>query len=157
MIIYKGIEPERLGDAPFMGALIIAQKCSANCKGCFNQHLKEEDNLFASADQILDEVQQNPLHEGIILGGLEWTEQPDDMIDLIQSALLRPSLQIMVYTRLTEEMFFKTFPLLRNWGPIWYKFGAYDETLRSYDHIEHGVVLATTNQHIKFYPGGKRK
>lgn len=156
LITYKGIDPEeRFGDAPFVGALLIAKGCSGNCKGCFNQHLKEEKDIQANVEDILDEVQQNSLYQGIILGGLEWTEQPDDMIEIIQSALQRPSLQIMVYTRLTEEVFFATFPNLRDCGPIWYKFGPYVESLRSYDHIEHGVILATTNQHVKFYPGRK--
>ena len=110
----------------------------------------EESNLFGTAERILDEVEANPINEGIILGGLEWTEQPDDLIEIVTAALWRSDrLKVMIYTRLTEEEFFNRFPILKNRYPIWYKFGAYDETKRSELYYSHGVKLASTNQYIK--------
>jgi hypothetical protein len=148
LIVYKGIEHERLGDAPFIGALLIAGQCHGTCQGCFNQHVKDEPNVFDNATHIIQLVKKNPLNEGIILGGLEWTEQPYDMLDLVHTALIS-ELQVMIYTRLSEESFVATFPELlgRN---IWCKFGMYNELYKSEVYISHGVKLATTNQYIKY-------
>lgn len=148
LIIYKGIEHEQLGDAPFIGARISAAQCSGSCKGCFNQHIKDYDNQYATAQTIIDQVLQNPLNEGIILGGLEWTEQPYDMVQLISLAVAS-GLQVMLYTRLTEEQFIEQFPLFEK-SPIWCKFGEYDETKAVTNYISHGVPLATSNQYIKY-------
>ena len=148
MITYKDIEHERLGDAPFIGALIVAAHCSGNCPGCFNQHLKLWDNKFDTAANIIKEVKKNPINEGIILGGLEWSEQPFDLLDLVNFALWE-QLQVIVYTRLTETEFFRLLPELES-KPIYVKFGEYDETQASDCYFSHGVKLATTNQYIKY-------
>lgn len=148
-ITYKGIEHERMGDAPFIGALIIAQKCSQLCPGCFNQHIKQDPNLFGTAESILDKVQSNAFNEGIILGGLEWTEQPEDLVDLVRLALWR-GLKIMIYTRLTEEEFFEKFPMMSEWSPIYYKFGPYLEEHKHPYYFSKGIQLASTNQRVVY-------
>lgn len=153
MIIYKDIEHERLGDAPFIGALIIAAQCSRNCPGCFNQHVKEEPNRFATAQQIISMVQDNPLNEGIILAGLEWSEQPADLVELVKVARCE-NLQVIVYTSCTEEEFFQIVPELQGMS-IYVKFGAYVEELKHDAHFSYGVKLATTNQYIKYLGGSE--
>ena len=52
LVSYKGIIHERTEDAPFMGALIIAEKCSNNCQGCFNQHLKDG-KVFTDENEVV--------------------------------------------------------------------------------------------------------
>lgn len=148
LIVYKDIEHERLGDAPFVGALIIAAQCTGNCEGCFNQHVKEEPNKFDTTTHLLALVRANPFNEGIILGGLEWSEQPEDMLDLIKEAL-GYQMKVMIYTRLTEDVFLNKFPELIGKG-VFCKFGAYDLKYKSDTHFSYGVKLATTNQYIKY-------
>lgn len=146
-IAYKGIEDERLGDAPFIGALIIANQCYGNCSGCFNQHVKLEQTKYNTSEEILALVRQNPINEGIILGGLEWTDQPEDMLDLVAAAK-RAHLEIMIYTRLIESEFFEKFPAVRQYRYIYYKFGPYLKEYIHNNYYSYGIKLATTNQYI---------
>lgn len=146
LVSYKGIVHERAEDAPFMGALIIATSCSNRCRGCFNQHLKDAETYIRYADEVIKEVKQNPFNDGVILGGLEWSEQPDDTIALVSCAAAA-GLKVMIYTGLTEEEFYRRIPshYLRN---CYIKFGGYDEKCLSDSYISFGVKLASTNQYI---------
>ena len=148
LVRYKGIIHERTEDAPFMGALIIGVSCRNNCRNCFNQHLKDKPTYVKFADEIIKEVKQNPFNDGIILAGLEWSEQPDDAITLIDCAL-RENLQVILYTGLTEQELFSRIPKEYLVG-IYVKFGAYDEKKLSNTYYSEGVKLASTNQYIKF-------
>lgn len=146
LVSYKGIVHERAEDAPFMGALIISVSCSNNCRDCFNQHLKDAKTYIRYADEIIEEVKQNHFNDGIILGGLEWSEQPDDTIALISCAAAA-GLEVMIYTGLTEEEFYRRIPrhYLHN---CYIKFGKYDEKCLSDTYTSFGVKLASTNQYI---------
>jgi len=93
----KRIEHERGQDAPFVGALICANDCHKRCKGCINKDIKKEPSFEASAEEILEEVMSNPFNKGIILGGLEWAEQPQDLLDICYLAS-KKGLEIMIYT-----------------------------------------------------------
>ena len=148
LISYRGIIHERTEDAPFMGALIVAKSCSNNCQGCFNQHLKYSPLYVRLARDIIQEVRMNPFNDGIILGGLEWTEEPEDMLSLIYWAkTLR--MQVMLYTGLSEEQLFAKVPrdALLN---CYVKFGKYDNTKLSDTYTSFGIKLASTNQYIKY-------
>ena len=153
-ITYKDIDHERLGDAPFIGALVIAAQCHGPCKNCFNLDLRQAPNKFATAEQIIQTILENPFNEGIILGGLEWTEQPDDLIDLLLTSIwYSDRLQRMLYTRLTEEQFAEQFPQIYQKIPMWYKFGEYDESQSDDHYYSHGIKLATRNQKVVFIGG----
>ncbi len=104
MIEYKGIFEERTEDAPFVGALISAKGCSRRCKGCFAKDLKKAKCIKDTSENIIRVVLANPLHEGIILAGLEWSEQPQDMLEIIKEAV-KHNLKIMIYTALSFEKF----------------------------------------------------
>ena len=146
LLSYKGIIHERAEDAPFMGALIIATSCSNRCRGCFNQHLKDAETYLRYADEVIEEVKQNPFNDGIILGGLEWSEQPDDTIALVSCATAA-QLKVMIYTGLTEEEFYRRVPS-HYLHSCYIKFGKYDEKHLSDNHTSFGVKLASTNQYI---------
>lgn len=100
------------------------------------------------ADEIIEEVKQNCFNDGIILGGLEWSEQPDDAIALISCATAA-GLEVMLYTGLTEEELFSRIPIeyLHN---CYIKFGKYDNKCLSDNYISYGVKLTSTNQYIKY-------
>lgn len=147
LIHYKGIIHERAEDAPFMGALIIATSCSNGCKDCFNQYLKTAKTYINTADGIITEVKQNAFNDGIILGGLEWSEQPEEAIELIRCATAN-GLAVMLYTGLTEERLYSRIPREYLVGCL-VKFGAYDTSCLSENYTSLGIKLASTNQYVK--------
>lgn len=143
----KGIVHERVEDAPFMGALICAVDCKFNCKGCFNQHLKNLPTIEMDSEEILDEVIKNPFNEGIILAGLEWSLQPNELRELVNSAINK-ELKVIIYSGLNEEEFKLKFPDLYSLKNIYFKFGRYEEGLKIENNIYYDVKLATSNQKI---------
>jgi organic radical activating enzyme len=148
-IKYKGIVHNVLNDAPFIGAIIIANQCSMNCSDCINEHLKDPCYTLEKTDEeIIKTVKENGLNQGIILSGLEWTEQPEDLLKLVETGL-RYNLQVMIYTHHTEKKFFSLFPQLKN-EKIYVKFGLYNEALKTDNNYFFGVKLATSNQYIKY-------
>lgn len=150
VIAYKGIVHNVLKDAPFIGAILIANACHYGCKDCINEHLK--DPLYykeETPDEIIEKVLENKLNQGVIFSGLEWSEQPEDLKKLVKLSLAR-GLKVMVYTHHTEESFFKILPELKEL-PIYIKFGMYDEKLKTSTNFCYGVQLATSNQVIKYY------
>ena len=149
IIRHKGIYHERIEDAPFIGALICAIDCNINCDGCFNQSIKDEPILINDSQEIINKVLLNPFNEGIILAGLEWTLQPEEMKELIRLAIFK-KLKVMLYTGLDEKSFKTKFTSIYNLPDIYIKFGSYREDLRSNDNIQYRVKLASTNQKIKW-------
>ncbi len=148
-INFKGIVHERYEDAPFIGALIIAEKCKFACKNCFNKHLSNEKTIISNEVDIIDEVKKNAFNNGVIFAGLEWANQPKELMALIKEAKKR-KLKIIVYTGLEEEEFLKLVDLdiLKN---CYVKYGGYDETKAVDDYKMFGVKLASKNQVIKYY------
>ncbi|MDN5351578.1 MAG: hypothetical protein PWQ12_497 [Clostridiales bacterium] len=145
---YKGIVHNILNDAPFIGAVVIANRCSMPCEDCINESLKSDVyTMEDSAEEIVETIQANGLNQGVILSGLEWTEQPEDLTNLVTAAL-NQHLEVMVYTHHSEKRFFEIVPGLIG-KKIYVKFGLYDSNLRSDNHFSYDVKLATTNQYIK--------
>lgn len=131
-----------------MGALIIANSCNNNCQDCFNQHLKTAITYNETASEILDKVAINLFNDGIILGGLEWSEQPEDTIELIQRAK-EEGLQVMLYTGLDKDDLFKRVPREFLVG-CYVKFGKYDNNKLMDNYLSKSVRLASTNQYIEY-------
>lgn len=146
LIKYKIIIEERTEDAPFIGALISAIDCKFNCKNCFNQHLKDYPTKQDSSINIINKIKKNPFNQGIILAGLEWSNQINEAVDLINTALLN-NLKVILYTGMDINILKEKFPQLIIKG-IYIKYGCYDETKKNINHIEYGVSLASFNQHI---------
>lgn len=146
IIKYKAIEHERVEDAPFMGALISACNCNYNCKNCFNQKVKDLPVISKLVDEIIAEIKSNIFNKGIILAGLEWSLQMDECIALATGAKAN-GLQTIVYTGADISS-----PIIKQYIHSnvfdYIKYGSYREDLKAANHIEHGVVLASYNQHI---------
>ena len=135
------IEHERIGDAPFVGALISACDCNNNCEGCFNQHIKEYPTKVKSSQLLISEVKLNIFNKGIILAGLEWGLQKEEAVDLACEAQ-RNGLLSILYSGDEGALV---------WGKDYFdyiKTGKYVESKKSANHIEYGVCLSTLNQHI---------
>jgi pyruvate-formate lyase-activating enzyme len=146
-IRYKVIESERIEDAPFVGALISAIDCNFNCSNCFNQSIKSLPTQEKSAIEIINCVKSNSFNKGIILAGLEWTYlQSYEAIDLAYNAK-ENGLKVMLYTgRNFDDT--KIQALLSTGVFDYIKCGTYREELKTINHIEYGVTLASSNQHI---------
>lgn len=135
------IEHDVLSDAPFVGARITGISCNKHCPGCFNQHLLNMPFKEDSAQNIIKEILKNPFNEGVIFGGLEWTEQPKELEELIEESL-KNNLKVIVYTNNTEEEYFEKIKKY----PIYVKFGEFKENSKSVVYF--GVTLASENQKI---------
>ncbi len=148
-IKFKGIVHERYEDAPFIGALIIANECKFLCQDCFNKHLVENETIISNEVQIIKEVKENVFNEGVIFAGLEWTNQPEQLTALILEAK-KNNLEVIVYTGLEEIQFLKVIDkeILKD---CYVKYGVYDKIRLSNNHKIFGVKLASLNQTIKFY------
>lgn len=146
MINYKLIEHERCEDAPFVGALISACDCKFNCPKCFNQRIKSLPVISKSTTDIIAEVKSNNFNKGIIFAGLEWTLQIEECIALAREAKLQ-NLQTMLYTGNDfKSRIVGTIVISQVFDYI--KCGKYIDELKTTNHIEYGVVLASSNQHI---------
>lgn len=147
-IKHKGLEHGVTSDAPFIGARLCALHCNRGCPDCQNQYLKDSENIIEQDDlEILLEIQQSNIDQGLILGGLEWTNQPHEMEELIRMCH-RHHVPVILYTGMTEEEFFKQFPFIGALN-MYVKFGAYRKDLDGYHDEEHDVYLASSNQYIK--------
>lgn len=102
----KSITHERTEDAPFIGALVSAIDCKFGCKGCINNHVKKQPTVRLEASEIIRQVLSNPFNKGIILGGLEWSLQPIEMVELAKLAS-EAGLQVMIYTGCNLNEFYR--------------------------------------------------
>ena len=146
MINYKLIEHERCEDAPFVGALISACDCRFDCRNCFNQSVKELPTQTRNCEDIIAEVRRDIFNKGIIFAGLEWSLQLDECIQLARKAK-ENGLQTMVYTG-NEFDSPAVGQMIKANCFDYIKCGRYLEESRTANHIEHGVILASSNQHI---------
>lgn len=148
MIRYKSITHERVEDAPFVGALVCAISCHIGCKGCFNQSLKSAPTKVQYISTLLDDIQNNPFNEGLILAGLEWSQQPRELIAILKEATFR-KMPVIVYTGYSKDIFLKRVPRIVEFPDVFIKYGGYDETKLSLTHEAYGIRLASTNQNIE--------
>lgn len=174
-IRYKTIIHERTEDAPFVGALISAIDCTNRCKGCFNKHLFKLTTKTSSGEDIITNIYENKFNKGIIFGGLEWSNQGMELLELCKLASAK-KLEIMIYTGYSLSDFFiklgkqivtstastmyekapdEVFEMLGKisldyFAPeVYYiKTGAYDKTKAVNDYSMFGVSLASRNQTI---------
>lgn len=147
-IRYINLEHGITTDAPFIGSRICAIACHNHCPGCFNENLKAQPIQTISAWDIIYRIQEHPLSQGIIFGGLEWTEQPLELQELVEFALV-VGLQVMIYTHYPLVDFLARFPNFKN-RPIYVKCGEYKQELKGYYDEEHNVILASSNQKIYY-------
>lgn len=146
MISYKGIEHGIVTDAPFVGSRICAMTCHHGCPGCINHELLEAPYKVENVYEIIFEVKSNKISQGIILGGLEWTEQPYEMIWLIDIAL-DSGLEVMLYTHHDIEYMLEHYPAFKG-KKMYIKCGEYLKDRRAYMDEVNDVFLAGDNQKI---------
>lgn len=147
IIHHRGLYHDRL-DAPFVGSLLFAVDCHHNCKGCCHAD-RHTGKVYESEDtKLIEEIKNYKFSEGIILGGFEWTEQLDELLDIIDLARSN-NLEVILYTHHTEEELRDIVPQLYTRKGVYVKYGEYRRELSSKTYTSYGVQLASTNQYIK--------
>ena len=147
MIKHRGIYHDRL-DAPFVGSLIFAIDCHKGCKGCCHADRRNTPCYEDTGQDIIQKVLDYKFSSGIILAGFEWSETPEEMLELIRLARLN-NLEVIVYTHHTEQSLRCLIPELYQYKGVYVKYGEYVESLRVDTYSSMGVKLASTNQYIK--------
>ena len=140
--------------APFTGAVILTRDCICRCTGCHTNISQAISGFEMSVEEILEEVASNGENQGLTIGGVDWSDDLEEYLDLIEAAL-EINLEVMLYTHMLERYFRVSFPELVDL-PIWVKFGRHDMGEETTSNVQHGVALGSTNQYVKFLgKGGK--
>ena len=106
------------------------------------------ETLEIESIEIVNMIKNNPFEKGIILGGLEWSNQPEELVELINLAKTN-GLEVMVYTGLNEDEFYNVVNKSMIPNGIYIKFGRYIEHMDKRVNIQYGIKLASDNQYIK--------
>lgn len=147
IIHHRGLYHDRL-DAPFVGSLLFAVDCNHGCKGCCHADRRKGPIYTDPVDRLIKEIEDYKFSEGIILGGFEWTEQPEELMEIIKVAYSH-NLKIILYTHHTEDELSSILPELYKYKGVYVKYGEYRKDLSSSTYTSYGIPLASTNQYIK--------
>ncbi len=115
--------------------------CPHHCEGCHSQYLweYEGDNLLENMENIIKQY-NNYITCICFMGG----DQNMYELGLALKQCKKMGYKTCVYSGLDYIQYFESLiPLLD-----WIKIGRYDESMKSDNHIEYGVKLATLNQHL---------
>lgn len=93
-----GISEESIVDGPGLRYVIFTQGCTHNCKGCHNPQTHNlKDGKLKPFQEILDEIDSNPLLSGVTFSGGEPFLQSEACFLLGQS-IKEKKLHILTYT-----------------------------------------------------------
>jgi anaerobic ribonucleoside-triphosphate reductase activating protein len=82
-----GVVKESIVDGPGIRLVVFAQGCRHHCDGCHNPATHDfNGGQLVALDTIIDEMQKNPLLDGITLSGGEPFEQPQAFAELARRA-----------------------------------------------------------------------
>lgn len=101
MLKIAGIIKESIVDGPGIRYVIFCQGCPHHCKGCHNQETWDfSKGKWVSIDDIIKDINSNPLLTGITLSGGEPFAQTAELINLCKN-LDRSKLDIWIYSGYT--------------------------------------------------------
>ncbi len=81
----SGIEPESIVDGPGFRFVLFTQGCRHNCEGCHNPQTHDpEGGYFEETDNLIPQIQKNPLIKGITLSGGEPFDQAEALLDFAE-------------------------------------------------------------------------
>jgi anaerobic ribonucleoside-triphosphate reductase activating protein len=131
-----GIVRESIADGPGIRYVVFVQGCKHGCKGCHNPDTHAlEGGTFIDIDVILNEIDENPLLDGVTLSGGEPFEQAEILSELAK-AVKKKGKNVITFTGYTFEYLKNNSTRLNGW----YKLleltdilidGRYDEKLRN--------------------------
>ncbi|HEX3021723.1 MAG TPA: anaerobic ribonucleoside-triphosphate reductase activating protein [Lachnospiraceae bacterium] len=103
MIRIAGVVNDSVVDGPGIRYTVFTQGCEHNCKGCHNVHTHDRQGGYDIAvDDLLEQVRNNPLLDGITLSGGEPFLQPKACAELA-TKVHDMGLNVFSYTGYTFE------------------------------------------------------
>lgn len=99
----SGIVRESIVDGPGMRFVVFTQGCPHRCPGCHNPDTHDfEGGNDITVERLLEEIDKNPLLQGVTLSGGEPFCQPEALSKLAEEVLKR-GLDIISYSGWTFE------------------------------------------------------
>lgn len=98
-----GIVEESIVDGPGLRYVVFAQGCRHHCPGCHNPQTHSfKGGSLVEVEEMVNQMEHNPLLDGITLSGGEPLEQAKGFVALARAAK-EMALHIMIYTGYTYE------------------------------------------------------
>ncbi|MFV0394521.1 MAG: anaerobic ribonucleoside-triphosphate reductase activating protein [Coprobacillaceae bacterium] len=98
-----GTANDSIVDGPGIRYVVFTQGCGHNCKGCHNPGSHDmQGGYLKDIDEILQEIDDNPLLDGVTLSGGEPILQAKNLIPLCKEIKKR-NLHIVIYSGFTYE------------------------------------------------------
>lgn len=83
MIRVAGIVKESIVDGPGIRFVVFVQGCRHNCKGCHNHETHSyEGGTLITQEEILEQIKENPLLDGVTFSGGEPFDQAKELAEL---------------------------------------------------------------------------
>ncbi|OQB14887.1 MAG: Pyruvate formate-lyase 1-activating enzyme [Firmicutes bacterium ADurb.Bin193] len=145
MIRVSGIVPESIVDGPGIRYTVFTQGCHHDCPGCHNPQTHDANGGYdISIEEILKDIDKNPLLDGITLTGGEPLLQAEKLVPLAKAVKER-GLSVVTYSGYTFEEIQNNdaFLKLMKYTDILVD-GRYEKDLRSLDLLFRG----SSNQRI---------
>lgn len=122
---------------------------------CQNCSLAREADIEIPDFKVIERYLSNPITEGVVIGGLEPFDTPNQLLKFIKAFRYHSSEPIVIYTGYTEDelesdKFKDIWNLIKSYGVI-IKFGRFRPNQKPhYDEVL-GVYLVSDNQYAKEY------
>lgn len=118
LVRVAGVIGESIVDGPGIRYVIFTQGCRHNCEGCHNPHTHSfEGGSLVDIYELLKEIEQNPLIDGITLSGGEPFEQAEVLSKLAREVKHR-GYNVITYTGYTYEYLYNNCNDLNKWGEL---------------------------------------
>jgi len=98
-----GLVNDSITDGPGLRLSVFTQGCHHNCPGCHNPQTHDPDGgYWMTAEEILKEIERNPLLDGITVTGGEPFLQAERLLPLCRE-IKRRGYSLIIYTGYTWE------------------------------------------------------
>lgn len=99
-----GIVNDSIVDGPGIRFTIFTQGCPHNCEGCHNPQTHTfDDGKMVSVEELIDQIQRNPLLDGVTFSGGEPFVQAEALSVLAKVIHDNTELDVVTYTGYTFE------------------------------------------------------
>lgn len=99
-----GIVNDSIVDGPGIRFTIFTQGCPHNCEGCHNPQTHTfDDGKMVSVEELIDQIQRNPLLDGVTFSGGEPFVQAESLSVLAKVIHDNTELDVVTYTGYTFE------------------------------------------------------
>jgi organic radical activating enzyme len=144
---YRGLVFDNKDHPEGLATLIVAKGCNNFCPGCCNEYLKNTNIYESSPEELLKVISKYTINKCVVLAGLEWTEQTEDLYNLLD-IFQKNGYNVILYTHFSEQELKLKHPHIFDYS-IWVKFGDYNIEYNNSNYYSYGIKLATQNQYIK--------